>query len=137
MIGFVLDDRCDGCGRCVAVCPMNVLESDAGRISIARQEDCQTCFLCELYCASDAIYVDPLFDRIASPDPQQIRDSGLLGRFRRLSGWQEWDGDPRYPNEHWRMGQIFAEAPAVMSRDGHDTPLPAEPLPAKSAAAVP
>ena len=26
---------------------------------IARQNDCQTCFLCEIYCPTDALYVAP------------------------------------------------------------------------------
>jgi len=26
---------------------------------IARQNDCQSCFLCEIYCPTDALYVAP------------------------------------------------------------------------------
>jgi NAD-dependent dihydropyrimidine dehydrogenase PreA subunit len=29
---------------------------------IARPEDCQTCFMCELYCRADALYVGPDHD---------------------------------------------------------------------------
>ena len=108
MISFVLTDRCDGCGACVAACPMDVLEPQGPTIAIARQADCQTCFLCELYCPSDALYVDPTCDRPVAANVDEIRSAGLIGKFRRESGWHEWQEDPRYPNEHWRMGEIFA-----------------------------
>jgi NAD-dependent dihydropyrimidine dehydrogenase PreA subunit len=112
MIEVVLQDVCDGCQACVEVCPRNVFEvSDAGQAVIARQADCQTCFLCELYCPQDAIYVDPLVGPSRPTDPAQLRASGLLGQFRRDSGWGEWG--EHYGNEHWRMGEIFARARAL------------------------
>lgn len=108
MIALVLEERCDGCGACVAACPGDVLEASDGIVAIARQTDCQTCFMCELYCPSDALYVDPTCDAVVRVDAGDILKSGVVGSFRRNSGWHEWEGDPRYPNEHWRMGEIFA-----------------------------
>jgi hypothetical protein len=48
-------------------------------------------------------------DRAAPPrDPAELAAAGLLGRFRRDSGWDEWQGDPQYANQHWRMEEVFA-----------------------------
>ncbi len=108
MIALILEDRCDGCGACVAACPTDALKTSGGVVAIARQQDCQTCFLCELYCPSDAIYVEPTCDRAVPVEREAVLAGGLIGRFRRDSGWHEWEGDPRYLNAHWRMGEIFA-----------------------------
>ena len=64
MIELVIEERCSGCNACVEICPTNVLEigNDSSPF-IARQNECQTCFMCELYCAEDAIYVGPDCDR--------------------------------------------------------------------------
>jgi NAD-dependent dihydropyrimidine dehydrogenase PreA subunit len=109
MIEFVMADRCTACQRCVEVCPSNVLERrESAPPLIARQEDCQTCFMCELYCTADAIYVGPDADRAEAVDPAAIAASGLLGQYRRDSGWDEWQG--RYPNEQWLMETVFRRA---------------------------
>jgi len=111
MIELILADRCTQCGLCVQVCPTNVFELQAGAAPvIARQLDCQTCFMCELYCAADALYVGPDCDRPVAVEPAAIQASGLLGQFRRDSGWDEWSQDPQYANQHWRMDQVFARA---------------------------
>jgi NAD-dependent dihydropyrimidine dehydrogenase PreA subunit len=114
MIEVVVDSRCTACGACVAVCPTNVFDlSPTGRPSIARQSDCQTCFMCELYCPVDALYVHPDCDHPVPVDAQALLASGLLGQYRRDSGWGEWADDPRYANAHWRMEGIFARARAA------------------------
>ncbi|MBK4992259.1 ferredoxin family protein [Pseudomonas sp. S37] len=111
MIELILSDRCNGCNQCVAACPTDVLAAGIdGLPTIARQADCQTCFMCELYCNSDALYVHPASDHAVTVDPEQIRASGLLGQYRRDSGWHEWADDPRYTNQHWRMEEIFVLA---------------------------
>ncbi len=115
MIALILEDRCIGCGACAQACPMDVfdlsLDRDAGaRPRIARQDDCQTCFMCELYCPVDALYVDPDCEAPATVDPEDIKRSGRLGQYRRDSGWGEWAADGLYPNEHWRMEEMFAAA---------------------------
>ncbi|RWP36345.1 ferredoxin, partial [Mesorhizobium sp.] len=87
------------------------LEAISGDVPrIARQEDCQSCFMCELYCRADAIYVAPDCEDPALVDKNAILASGLVGEFRRNHGWDEWADDPRYPNEHWRMESVFLRA---------------------------
>jgi len=108
---LIYQDLCSGCGQCVEVCPTNVLRLDsAAKPQIIDQQACQTCFMCELYCASDALYVDPDCDQVRQPDPDVVRNAGLLGQYRRDSGWDEWATDPKYNNQHWRMDGIFALA---------------------------
>ena len=48
MIELMSEGRCVACNICVKVCPTNVFDEVADGIpTIARQEDCQTCFMCE------------------------------------------------------------------------------------------
>lgn len=111
MIELIFSDRCNGCSQCVAACSSNVIALGTdGKPRIADQVACQTCFMCELYCASDAIYVHPDCEQPVSLDPAQVLASGLLGQYRRDSGWNEFASDPRYENQHWRMEGIFALA---------------------------
>ena len=77
---------------------------------IARQNECQTCFMCELYCVEDAIYVAPDCDRPDPVDKESILASGWLGELRRYHGWDEWAADSRYTNEHWQMERVFLRA---------------------------
>jgi NAD-dependent dihydropyrimidine dehydrogenase PreA subunit len=108
MIELVIDDLCFRCDACVRICPTNVLEAvPGGSPIIARQEDCQTCFICELYCPADALYVAPRCEGPTPVDEAEIRASGLLGQYRRDSGWS---GQPGVTNQHWRMEDIFARA---------------------------
>ncbi len=109
MIALLLDERCTSCQRCVQICPANVFDiNPAGPPAITRAEDCQTCFACELYCQADALFVEPTVDKQVAVDKAAVQASGLLGMYRRDSGWHEWQGDPRYPNQHWRMEEVFA-----------------------------
>lgn len=114
MIELIYSDLCNGCGQCVEVCPTNALSLGVdGAPFIREQSACQTCFMCELYCKRDALYVDPDCEQAHTLDPHAIRNTGLLGQYRRDSGWNEWAGDARYPNQHWRMDGIFALARAT------------------------
>ena len=111
MLELILADRCTACDTCVAVCPTNVLDAlPGGPPVIARQSDCQTCFLCELYCKADALYVDPDVEHARPITPEAALATGTVGRYRRESGWDEHAGDPRHANEHWRMGEMFGIA---------------------------
>ena len=123
MIALVFEDRCTGCGDCVKACPTNVFEMGEHAPKIARVDDCQTCFLCELYCRNDALYVEPHCDRLVIPDIHSVALSGLLGGYRRDSGWHEWQDHPAHTNEHWRMGKVFQAAQGLNSRDEQGNPL--------------
>lgn len=92
MIELVSHARCIGCDKCVDVCPTNVFDTGPGGVPvIARQDDCQTCFMCEAYCPVDALFVAPL--ATAAPEDSPFRDeqflaaTGRLGEYRRWIGW--------------------------------------------------
>lgn len=88
MITLISPSRCVKCNRCVSVCPMNVLEpASEAPPAIARQLDCQTCYMCELYCPTDAIYVDPHAEEPLAADEASLVQSGLLGSYRKAVGW--------------------------------------------------
>ncbi|RWR12653.1 4Fe-4S dicluster domain-containing protein [Paenirhodobacter populi] len=117
MIEFIAGDLCTACGTCVEVCPTGVFAGAPGTVPrIAHPEACQTCFMCELYCRADAIFVGPDAGGVEGFDPATTRAAGLLGEMRRLHGWDEWAADPRYPNDHWRMETVFERARSVMNR---------------------
>ena len=90
MIELVSESRCVKCDLCVKVCPTGVFEAvpDEAPI-IARQEDCQTCFMCELYCPTDALFVAAEADEAVSVREQALSDKGLLGSYRAAVGWGE------------------------------------------------
>ena len=92
MIELVSTSRCIGCDRCVAVCPTNVFDRGPGGIPvIARLTDCQTCFLCEVYCPVDALFVAPHTTPLPPDSPLRdeahLTTAGLLGSYRDQIGW--------------------------------------------------
>jgi Fe-S-cluster-containing hydrogenase component 2 len=62
---------------------MNVFEiiPDEAPI-IARQHECQTCFMCELYCPVDALYVS------VEVHEAQLIAEGKLGAYSKSLGWK-------------------------------------------------
>ncbi len=54
--------ECDGCGRCVEVCPRDVLEMDGGRVKVTDPMSCNLCKLCVKECDAEAIEVVPVAD---------------------------------------------------------------------------
>jgi NAD-dependent dihydropyrimidine dehydrogenase PreA subunit len=88
MIELVSEERCIECNICVSVCPTNVFDKTSGGIPvIARQSDCQTCFMCEVYCPADALYVAPEVDESLAFSEQVLGESGILGSYREQLGW--------------------------------------------------
>jgi NAD-dependent dihydropyrimidine dehydrogenase PreA subunit len=88
-------ERCTSCNICVRVCPTNVFDKTDSIPVIARQDDCQTCFLCELYCPDDALFVSPFVDEVRNPDVAVLRQEDLLGSYRRAVGWTDQTEDRR------------------------------------------
>ncbi|MGP3707885.1 4Fe-4S binding protein [Gordonia paraffinivorans] len=85
MIELVIASACIGCDKCVNVCPTNVFDTGSDGIPrIARQSDCQTCFMCEAYCPTDALYVSPHSTPLEDTDA--VRDD-LIGSYREKLGW--------------------------------------------------
>jgi NAD-dependent dihydropyrimidine dehydrogenase PreA subunit len=88
LIEIVSDSKCIQCNLCVSVCPTNVFDRvDGGIPIIARQSDCQTCFMCELYCPVDALYVAPDPDHVTLITEQEVASEGLIGGYREKVGW--------------------------------------------------
>lgn len=106
MIEALLEDVCIDCGKCVEVCPDDVFDSGSGHPEIARQTDCQSCYLCEVYCPVDALYVAP----VAFPQPDfdvvTVRAAGLFGGYRRAVNWKE--GRPGEPDRTRFIPKIIA-----------------------------
>jgi Fe-S-cluster-containing hydrogenase component 2 len=73
----------------VEVCPTNVFDTGAdGLPVIARQHDCQTCYLCEAYCPTDALFVAATTaPHPTMPDQAELAGTGLLGSYRAALGW--------------------------------------------------
>jgi ferredoxin len=71
---------------------------------VARLDDCQTCFLCEVYCPVDALFVAPHTHPLepGSPlsDEGYVARAGLLGSYRRQVGW----GHGRVPGARLAVG---------------------------------
>jgi len=56
---FIVDeDKCFGCGACVALCPVNVLDLHH-RIAIVDEKNCTHCELCIPSCPVFALQIIP------------------------------------------------------------------------------
>lgn len=51
--GYIITDKCIGCGKCLSVCPQNCIEL-IGKATI-RQENCLHCGNCQNICPSKAV----------------------------------------------------------------------------------
>jgi NAD-dependent dihydropyrimidine dehydrogenase PreA subunit len=92
VIELVSTQRCISCDICIRVCPTNVFDrGEDGIPAIARQDDCQTCVMCEAWCPTDALFVAPLTEPApagsAYRDEDRLVADGLLGSYRRELGW--------------------------------------------------
>jgi NAD-dependent dihydropyrimidine dehydrogenase PreA subunit len=97
MIELVSETRCILCNKCVQVCPMNVFSAVANAPPIiARQDDCQTCYMCELYCPVDALYVAPDAECTVPVSEAAVESSGLLGSYRGV-GWAATQAATNHP----------------------------------------
>ncbi|MFD2249257.1 NAD-dependent dihydropyrimidine dehydrogenase PreA subunit [Pseudochelatococcus lubricantis] len=112
MIELVSSERCIGCDLCVKACPDNVFDSGPDGIPvIARQGDCQTCFLCELFCPVDALYVSPFSERVEGVSEADLAARGLLGSFRAEMGWKNAKPRGTHKDLSYRMFESGAITP--------------------------
>src|ERR1051325_5106444 len=110
MIEIVSTRRCIECDICVRVCPANVF--DAKREAppvIARQNDCQTCFLCEIYCPTDALYVAPNAEGPTAIGEAEVEARGLFGSYARALGWRlgKTGGPDKNPTFRLRVAPVL------------------------------
>ncbi len=77
--------------------------------------DCQTCFVCELHCPADAIYVDPACETPRSVTVEEALNAPSLGQYRLHAGWG--DRPEQNPNEFWLMERAFAWVFAELARE--------------------
>ena len=116
MIAHIFEDDCTGCGTCVTACPTHVLDARIdGPPRIARLDQCQTCFMCELYCDADAIYVDPDQHGPAPLSVEALARSGQVGRLRHDYGWDRPSQDDHLA-DFWRLGPLLREGAQIAAR---------------------
>lgn len=108
MIEIISESRCVECDICVKVCPANVFDHTDGIPVIARQDDCQTCFLCEIYCPTDALYVAERADGRTAISEDEVERRGLFGSYSRALGWKRGKpgGSDRDPTHRIRVAQV-------------------------------
>ena len=109
MIEIVSEERCIRCDICERVCPAFVFDRDeTGLPFIARQDDCQTCFLCEIYCPTDALYVSPVATGPTGVTLAEVAEGDLFGSYARALGWSRGraGGTENDPTRHIRVAQV-------------------------------
>ncbi len=58
MVTIVIDDKCDGCGECVDICPSEVFEIEDGKSVVINLDECVECCACVEACPLEAINHD-------------------------------------------------------------------------------
>ena len=108
MIEIVSETRCIACDICERACPANVFDRDVRGVPIiARQQDCQTCFLCEIYCPTDALYVAEFAEGPTGISEAEVEGRLLFGSYARALGWKRGKagGSEFDPTHHIRVAQ--------------------------------
>lgn len=111
MIELISESKCISCGLCVSVCPTGVFDGEKGKVPvIARKDDCQTCFMCEVYCPVDAMYVSPHVEEVTINE-DEIVQSGLLGSYRRELGWGKGRVSSASSDASYKMFRLMSKMP--------------------------
>lgn len=111
MIELISDAKCISCGICVSVCPTGVFDKDNGNVPvIARKNDCQTCFMCEIYCPVDAMYVAPNVEEV-NIQKEELLQSGVLGSYRRDLGWGKGQTSGAATDASYKMFRLMSKLP--------------------------
>ncbi|MCJ7634373.1 4Fe-4S binding protein, partial [Candidatus Bathyarchaeota archaeon] len=50
--------KCNGCEKCIVVCPKHILMVDAGKIKLVDDEKCNGCKQCKASCSKDAVQIE-------------------------------------------------------------------------------
>jgi NAD-dependent dihydropyrimidine dehydrogenase PreA subunit len=54
---IINQEKCDGCGNCIEVCPFNVLEIKNGKVKVKSSKKCKGCEACACACPNNAIKI--------------------------------------------------------------------------------
>jgi len=58
MVEIKIDlEKCDGCGTCVDICPVEVLEIRNEKSTVVNLNECLVCRACEVQCPNSAIEI--------------------------------------------------------------------------------
>jgi NAD-dependent dihydropyrimidine dehydrogenase PreA subunit len=109
VIEVVSVERCIRCDICVRVCPSNVFaKAEDGLPVIARLDDCQTCYLCEIYCPTDALFVAERASGPTGITEAEVEARGLFGSYARALGWSRGQagGTDLDTTMHIRVAQV-------------------------------
>ncbi len=51
------ETKCQACGECVSICPVEIYKLDGNRVVVGNTTDCSNCQSCVSVCASEAITI--------------------------------------------------------------------------------
>ena len=58
MVEIKIDtEKCDGCGTCVDICPVEVFEIKDEKSVVVNLDECLVCRACEVQCPDNAIEI--------------------------------------------------------------------------------
>jgi NAD-dependent dihydropyrimidine dehydrogenase PreA subunit len=70
------EEKCTGCGECVQVCPVQLLQlkmvGEERKTSAPDQSFCVKCHMCEFHCGYEAIKVYPPFEGQQPTDQAKV-----------------------------------------------------------------